>query len=113
MIDLLEHLTFICCRSPFFEAYASRSLSPSSLSAVLILEAMAEVLLLLKVSGMASEGTRPYFVTRLDTPVNCPPSLIGLLKSQSTFLSLKSRSLVSITPWRKRLAFSSWSQKNR
>ena len=70
---------------------------------------MREVFSAAKRSGMASAGTRPYFVTTSCTPQKVPPSESGFLKSHSTVLSSMGRSAWSMVACRKRLAFSSWS----
>ena len=72
-----------------------------------------EVFSLENVSGITSEGTRPYLSTRSDTPVNVPPSLMGFLKKYCTRMSSMGLLALSMMPCRNKLAFSSWSQKNK
>src|SRR5574344_36408 len=105
---------FVDCKDasvvPFL-VESSRNLQPSSRNLRLKRFDMMRVLLLLLVSFITSIGTKPYLSIRLATPVNCPPSPMGFLKSHSTFLSSNGRFLVSMTACRKRFAFSNWSQK--
>ena len=68
---------------------------------------MREVLSLLKLSGISSAGTRPYFSVRSATPQKVPPSPRGDLKKNCTRGSSMGCLPVSAQPCSIRLAFSS------